>query len=96
MGKVVGAADEAGAGGAVVVGGEGGIGVGGAFGGLEGRGVSRGWGRKVKEDGRVTDLDYHEAGTAAIGAFKVDVGLVVGDVEAADAGDALLDGSCAG
>lgn len=43
------------------------------------QGVGRGW-----------YLDDDEAGAAAVGACEVDVGLVVGDVEALDCADAGL------
>jgi hypothetical protein len=87
VGKVVAAAEEGGAGGAGVVRGERGVDVAGAFGGLWGGvlvlavGVGEGGG---------WDLDDDEAGTVAVGRGEVDVGLVVGDVEALDRADAWL------
>lgn len=79
LGEVVSAADELGIRGAGVVFAEGRVGVGGALGGL----LLLVW--SWLQDGK-TYLDHDEAGAGGISTRVVDVGLVVGDVEALDGG----------
>jgi hypothetical protein len=80
-GKVVTTADETSIGGTGVVAVEGRVDVGGAFGGLERSGL-----RMVMSMDEETHLDHDEASTGVIGGGKVDVGLVVGDIEALNGG----------